>query len=60
MYTYNIGNLLFSCIVLFRHFLLLSAIIPISMRVNLDFAKVLYSYRINIDKDIEGAVARNS
>lgn len=30
------------------------------MRVNLDFAKVIYSYRINTDKDIEGAMARNS
>ena len=44
----------------FRHFLLLSSIIPISMRVNLDFAKLIYCYRINTDKDIEGATARNS
>jgi phospholipid-translocating ATPase len=30
------------------------------MRVNLDFAKLIYCYRINNDKDIEGATARNS
>jgi phospholipid-translocating ATPase len=30
------------------------------MRVNLDFAKLIYSYRINVDKEIEGATARNS
>lgn len=40
--------------------ILLSSIIPISMRVNLDFAKLIYCYRINIDEDIEGTVARNS
>lgn len=44
----------------FRHFLLLCSIIPISMRVNLDFAKLIYCYRINQDKEIEGAAARNS
>jgi phospholipid-translocating ATPase len=30
------------------------------MRVNLDFAKLIYSYRINQDKEIEGSLARNS
>lgn len=30
------------------------------MRVNLDFAKIIYSIRINIDKDIEGTIARSS
>jgi phospholipid-translocating ATPase len=30
------------------------------MRVNLDFAKLIYCYRVNVDKDIEGAMARNS
>lgn len=44
----------------FRYLILLSSIIPISMRVNLDFAKLIYCYRINIDEDIEGTVARNS
>lgn len=33
----------------FRYLLLLSSIIPISMRVNLDFAKLIYCYRINVD-----------
>ena len=34
--------------------------IPISLRVNLDFAKAIFSYRINHDKDIAGTIARNS
>ena len=33
----------------FRVVLLLSSIIPISLRVNLDLAKMWYSYCINID-----------
>ena len=44
----------------FRVVLLLSSIIPISLRVNLDLAKMWYSYCINIDDQIEGTVARNS
>jgi len=43
----------------FRFIILLSAIIPISMRVNLDFAKLYYSSQINGDKNIEGTIARN-
>jgi phospholipid-translocating ATPase len=49
----------------FRLVLLLSAIIPISMRVNLDFAKVYYSYLISTDDlmmhdetDMDGNVKR--
>ena len=45
---------------LFRQILLLSTIIPISLRVNLDISKSVFSYKINHDKDIEGAIARNS
>lgn len=45
---------------LFRQVLLLSSIIPISLRVNLDFSKIVFSYKINHDKEIEGALARNS
>lgn len=44
----------------FRHVLLLSSIIPISLRVNLDVAKMYYCYSINHDPDMEGALARNS
>lgn len=44
----------------FRHVLLLSSIIPISLRVNLDVAKMYYCYCINHDPDMEGALARNS
>ena len=40
--------------------LLLSSIIPISLRVNLDFSKLVFSMKINSDKDIAGAMARNS
>ena len=43
-----------------RMIILLSSIIPISMRVNLDFAKLFYSYNVNNDKLIEGSIARNS
>jgi phospholipid-translocating ATPase len=44
----------------FRCVLLLCSIIPISMRINLDFAKVFYSYQINSDESIQDTVARNS
>jgi phospholipid-translocating ATPase len=37
-------------IIFFKYFLLLSSIIPISMRVNLDFAKLVYKYLIDHDK----------
>lgn len=43
-----------------RYILLLSSIIPISMRVNIDFAKLVYSLRINRDQDIDGCLVRNS
>lgn len=44
----------------FRFVLLLSSIIPISLRVNLDAAKILFAYNINNDDEIEGTVTRNS
>lgn len=44
----------------FRVILLLSSIIPISLRVNLDLAKLWYSYCINNDETMRGAIARNS
>ena len=43
-----------------RMLILLSSIIPISMRVNLDFAKLYYAFCVNKDKSIDGAVTRNS
>mmetsp|Transcript_16504 Transcript_16504/g.29748 ORF Transcript_16504/g.29748 Transcript_16504/m.29748 type:complete len:1065 (-) Transcript_16504:24-3218(-) len=49
-----------SHILLFRYVLLLSSIIPISLRVNLDMAKIFYCYGIDRDKAIEGTTARNS
>lgn len=51
------GNWLINLV---RIFLLLCAIIPISMKVNLDFAKLKYTLDINKDKDLIGIVARNS
>lgn len=44
----------------FRYVLLLASIIPISLRVNLDFAKTIFSVKIGRDPLIPGAVARNS
>ena len=45
----------------FRFVLLLASIIPISLRVNLDLAKIYYSYSISTDKvNIKGTIARNS
>jgi phospholipid-translocating ATPase len=43
-----------------RVFIIMSCIIPISMKVNVDFAKLFYSRGINNDPLIPGAVARNS
>lgn len=44
----------------FRFVLLLSAIIPISLRVNLDLAKVFYCYGIYGDAGMPGTIPRNS
>lgn len=44
----------------FRFVLLLASIIPISLRVNLDLAKIYYSYCVSHDSTIEGTIARNS
>ena len=44
----------------FRFVLLLSSIIPISLRVNLDLAKIWYSVCIAIDNEIPGTIPRNS
>eukprot|EP00922_Rhytidocystis_sp_ex-Travisia-forbesii_P071228 GHVS01106318.1.p1 GENE.GHVS01106318.1~~GHVS01106318.1.p1 ORF type:complete len:1183 (+),score=157.01 GHVS01106318.1:323-3550(+) len=43
-----------------RFILLLSSIIPISLRVNLDMAKTLYSIRIMKDRKIRDTVVRTS
>jgi len=44
----------------FRFVLLLCAIIPISLRVNLDLGKVYYCFGIYGDKEIPGTIPRNS
>ncbi|CEO98647.1 hypothetical protein PBRA_006761 [Plasmodiophora brassicae] len=44
----------------FRFLLLFSAIIPISLRVNLDMAKTLYSFQIMRDPKIEMTIVRTS
>ena len=54
------SNFMAEVILCFRYVLLLSSIIPISMRVNLDFAKLIYSRSMNHDKDIPGTTVRNS
>lgn len=54
------GTLSVNLINIFRFLLLLSSIIPISLRVNLDFAKIIYSYKISNDDNIDGTIARNS
>jgi phospholipid-translocating ATPase len=43
----------------FKYILLLSTIIPISLRLNLDFSKLFFSKGISGDPEM-GAVARNS
>lgn len=49
-----------SHILFFRHLLLLSSIIPISLRVNLDMAKFWYCKLIQSDRKIPNTIARNS
>lgn len=44
----------------FRICLLLCSIIPISMRINLDLAKIYYSWHIQNDPSIPGCIVRNS
>lgn len=44
----------------FRFLLLLSYIIPISLRVNLDIAKIYYGFCMRKDNEIEGTIPRNS
>lgn len=43
-----------------KYILLISSIIPISLRVNLDFSKLLFCYRIGNDATMPEAVPRNS
>ena len=43
-----------------RFMILFSSIIPISMRVNLDMAKLVYAFFINRDRAIPGTIVRNS
>lgn len=54
------GNAKNFAVQVFRYVLLLSTIIPISMKVNHDLSRLYYSSRINSDKDIIGCQARNS
>jgi phospholipid-translocating ATPase len=43
-----------------NYVILLSNVIPISMRVNLDFAKLYYSWLIDRDHSIHETIVRNS
>ena len=47
-------------IVVVRYIILYSSIIPISLRVNLDMAKLAYCYMIYKDTEMPETVARNS
>ena len=49
-----------SFVYFFRMILLLSTIIPISLRVNLDFAKIYYCVKISKDPRVGYAKPRNS
>jgi len=49
-----------SHIILLRYILLLSWVIPISLRVNLDMAKIYYCWLINRDNVIPGTLAKNT
>lgn len=53
------GNFNDPLVLIFKYILLLSTIIPISLRLNLDFSKLFFSKGISNDSEI-GAVARNS
>ena len=44
----------------FRYLILIASIIPISMRVNLDFAKIVYAFFVMNDPDIPGCIVRNT
>jgi phospholipid-translocating ATPase len=44
----------------FRFMLLLSAIVPISLRVNLDLGKIYYKICIDNDDEIPNTIARTS
>ncbi|CAD7931261.1 unnamed protein product, partial [Amoebophrya sp. A25] len=44
----------------FRFVILLSFMIPMTLRVNLEMAKVFHSYQIQLDQQIPGTVVRNS
>jgi phospholipid-translocating ATPase len=47
-------------ILMVKYLLLLCSIIPISMRVNLDFARLLYKWLIDRDSLMPGCQCRNS
>ncbi|KAI7869773.1 hypothetical protein BDF14DRAFT_1780690 [Spinellus fusiger] len=47
-------------IYVFRFLIIFSSIIPISLRVNLDMGKSVYSRRIERDEDIKGTIVRTS
>lgn len=50
----------YTFVLFFKYFLLLCSIIPISMRVNLDFAKLVYKFYIDRDDHMTDPMCRNS
>lgn len=43
-----------------RIFIILNALLPFMLKMNLDFSKLFYCYTINRDASIEGTIVRNS
>jgi phospholipid-translocating ATPase len=43
-----------------RFLILFSSIIPISLRVNLDMGKTMYSYMMSVDRNIPNTIVRSS
>ncbi|KAG5440590.1 hypothetical protein PCK2_000300 [Pneumocystis canis] len=45
---------------LFKFLILFSSIIPINLRINLDFGKSVYAYQIEHDSELKGIIVRTS
>ncbi|KAG5437433.1 hypothetical protein PCANB_000864 [Pneumocystis canis] len=45
---------------LFKFLILFSSIIPINLRINLDFGKSVYAYQIEHDSELKGVIVRTS
>jgi phospholipid-translocating ATPase len=57
--SYNNGDHEGYLIYFLRQFLILSSIMPICMRINLDLSKMYFSYMISNDSDMHGSKSHN-